>query len=275
MTSNNLLGRLIEKGDIVSIKNGELVIQPASGKEIPCGWLSENGDQLLREVVKLLGVTALKYESYSTGNYVDGRGPGITLQFNNMLREEDSYAIFNVYLHRARNNKAGKKGTQLPKGQFRVGRKSRFYQFWQRTGLKLAPRPSSFHDYMGNLKKMVFTGEYRKNEKLVGATLRPLNVTHAMLLSACNLYKLPYKPQTTHIQLPDNRHTSLPYKDFLEAQLPQGIQSNLATGESNHGISKQGDANTGVNVTPINTHKKPEDQTTEEWLMDYESEYTK
>ncbi len=128
---------------------------------------------------------------------------------------------------------------------------------------------------MGNLKGLVFTGEYTRGERLDAATLHPLNITHCELLAAFNLATMPYRPQTTPIQYPDNSQTRLPYKDFLETQHSKGLQPISTTGESNCGTSNQGDTGTRGNVMPIRTAIRPEDQNTEEWWMDYDSEGAK
>jgi hypothetical protein len=272
MKGDNLLHQLLVRRDIVSIENGKLCLQSNSGNVVPCDWLSVKSDQLLREAVTQLGQTAFLYESYSTGNYGEHRASGLTLQFSNIASEDGSHVFFNVDLIRVRNSKKGKAGTLLPKGQFRVGKKSHFNKFWQKTGLKMPPRRSSFHDYMGKLKGLVFTGEYTKGERLNKATLQPLNIAHQQLLAAFNLSDMPYKPQTIPGQHPDNCHTTLPYKEIPESKTAQGLRPFSTTCECNYETSEQGDTGIRGKVIPIRIHKKPEDQTQEEWWVDYDSE---
>jgi hypothetical protein len=273
MKASSLLHRLLSRGDIVSLENGELFLQPASGETVPAAWLCQNKDQLLSQAVTQLGIIALKYQSHSPGRYGEHRADGLTLQFCGVGTDSAPYAIFNVSLNRVRDSKNAKAGSPLPKGKFTVGKKSLFRQFWRNTGLKTPPRLSSFHDYMGKLKGLVFTAEYTKGERLNAATLHPLNVSHEQLLAAFNLTNMPYKPQTIPIQYPDNSHTRLPYKDYLESQQPQGLQPIPGTGEFDCGTSKQGDTGTRGSVFPISTTiARPEEQSTEEWYADYDGQ---
>jgi hypothetical protein len=275
MKADNLLARLLARGDIVSVEHGKLCVQSKSGITIPNDWLSQNTDQLLREAVTQLGQVALFYESYSTGNYGEHHSGGVTLQFGNLLTGEVSYVIFNAALTRARNRKEGKAGSPLQKGQFRVGERSHFCKFWQKSGLTLPPRLSSFHDYMGKLKGLAYIGEYTIDKRLNAASLRPLNITHERLLEAFNIIDLPYKCKTNSRQVPDSCQTRLPDKDFLQSQVHKGLQPFPTACEHNYETSNQGDTGTRRNVIPIDTYRKPEEQTKEEWLMDYGSDDAK
>lgn len=266
---NSLLRRLLTKGHIVSISDGMVCLETSSESLIPDDWLSENGDQLIIDAATILGVVALRYEAYSTGNYGEHRKGGLTLQFSEFASGSDSHVIFNADLTRVRNGKRGSSGSPLPKGQFRIGRKSHFYKFWKNTDLKIPPRLSSFHDYMGNLKQLVFTGEYGKGDRLDASTLRPLNVTHQQLVDAASLSNIPDNSRTTPGQTPDNCQTRSPYKETPEIQQSQGLRPFSTACKDNYGTSKQVDTDRSMNVITMHTHKRPIDQSTEEWLRDY------
>lgn len=265
----NLLGRLLARGDKVSIENGRLCVLPNSGNLVPHDWLSVKLDQLLCEAITQLGLTVFRYRSYSTGSYGEHLASGLTLQFCTLVSEEDSYVIFNVDLTRVRKSKNGRAGTPLPKGQFRAGERSHFYKFWKKSGLKMPCRLSSFHDYMGNLKGMLFTGNYKKDERLDAASLRPLSISYEQFLAAFNLTNMPCKPQTVTKQPPDNVHTKLPYKESLETQSSQGMRQLSTTCDYNYDTSNEGDTGARDNVILFTTSILPENQTTDEWLKDY------
>ena len=56
-----------------------------------------------------------------------------------MLSGQSVYAVFNADLTRQRNTTTAKAGALLPKGQFRIGKRSHFYKFWMGTGLPFSP----------------------------------------------------------------------------------------------------------------------------------------
>ena len=267
--NNSLLSYLLQRGDTIFIAGGRLVIKPNSGASVPNNWLEEHSPDLIREILSKTNTEAFTYESYSTGQYGSNRYSGVTLQFTSLLSGNEAFAIFNADLKRLKITSKGKKGAPLPKGQFRVGKKSAFYKFWAKTDLNIPPRLSSFHDYMGNLKQLLFSGKYVDRERLDKHSLIPQEVSYSDILKAFNLSVQPDKAQTNSIQHPDKCHTTLPYKESEEAHAPQRIQPNLTTGDLNCGIRLKGSAVTREKVIPINTHKRPDEQTTDEWLADY------
>ena len=120
----------------------------------------------------------LVFESYSTGLYGPTKSyAGITLQFLHIESNKNYYAIFNAEVTRKRRVKTNTGrhdvGARLPKGHFRVGKRSGFYAFWLATDLKIPPRLSSFHDYMGNLRSITFSAEVKSGNKLRSQTIRP------------------------------------------------------------------------------------------------------
>ncbi|MBV1959875.1 MAG: hypothetical protein KUG53_03990 [Pseudomonadales bacterium] len=266
---------LLNRGDVIAIITGRLSIVPASGKPVPDEWLATHTNRLVIEIVERTGLDVFIYESYSTGRYGKARSGGVSLQFKSLLSEKQSYMVFNAALDRAKTTSHGKKGSPLPKGRFRVGRKSGFVKFWRSTGLKIPARLSSFHDYMGNLGGILFTGSYSDGEKLDKQTVRPVELSHDQLLQAFSIENLPYNSHTNAIQTPYKSHTKMPYKESVQSQPQQGIQANPTTGETNCGIRLQGSTGIRENITPISTpvviHKSVQDQSIDEWSDDYSS----
>lgn len=258
-----LLHRLLESSDAVEINKGHLVISPASNRDITEDWISKNSEELMKEIAKITGVTALQYHSYSTGLY--NGYEGVTLQFINILTGENPYAVFNADLKRIRNTAAGKAGGSLPKGHFRVGKRSKFYQFWIRANLAVPKRMSSWHDYMGNLKQLVFSGEIDSIDRLSKDTVSPLNISYELILSSVNTHNM----QTTHSQGPHIKRTIYPDKKSPETRAITGDQPLTTAGPHNHGYKVIRE--NGIKDSLPTNLKSPQEQTTEEWLAEYAS----
>ncbi|MFL0796329.1 MAG: hypothetical protein K6L73_02420 [Cellvibrionaceae bacterium] len=257
---------LLQRGDRLAIENGLLTITPASGKPVPEKWLEANSPTIIQEIIQAIGLEAFRYENYSTGKYGTKLAAGIQLQFESLLTLEPAYCVFNAELNYSRDKNKGK---PLPKGRFRVGKKSAFVKFWQRCTLKLPPRLSSFHDYMGNLKRIVLTATHAKGEKLDKGSLAPLSLTNNQIRAAF-FSTQPYNKHTHTIQTTYNSHTNFPHKQSSKGYEPQASQTTTTTGEYNHGLRLNGNTDRGATVIPLSTsHKKPKDQTNDEWLADF------
>lgn len=260
------VGKLLRRGDEISIELGRLVIRPSSEKDVPEEWLQKHKPALIREILVTLGIDAYEYGGYSTGKFGHQHAPGVAIQLPSFVGGLDSHAIFNAELNRDRTTKAGAKGSDLPKGHFRIGKRSHLYRFWQSTGLPTPKRLSSLHDYLGNLRDILFAADMvvgRKN-RLNTASLRPLSITSAEVRNAFQ----PDNCRTIAGQATDNCRTKVPDKDFAPAQQNQGFQRNQTTGTENHGktvISTYG--YTAVNVS-TQSRKRPQEQTEEEWLAE-------
>ena len=263
------VGKLLSRGDEISIELGQLVIRPSSGKDVPEEWLQKHKPALLREILHTLGIDAYEYGGYSTGKFGHQKAPGVAMQLPSFVDGLDTHAIFNVELNRERTTKAGAKGSDLPKGHFRVGKRSHLYRFWQSTGLRTPKRLSSLHDYLGNLRDILFTADLvaGQTNRLDTASLRPLAIAFAEVRNAFQ----PDNCQTIPGQAAGNCRTKVPDKDSAPPQQNQGLQRNQTTGAENHGKTViSTDVYTAANVStqPI---KRPQEQTVEEWLTDYSS----
>ncbi|WP_281211907.1 hypothetical protein [Pseudomonas fulva] len=252
---------------MVSIERGQLVIQPASGKPVPPEWIAANTARLCREVLTAVGMDAFEYIGYSTGHYGKSRVAGVTLQFVSVLSGQSVYAVFNADLTRQRNTAAGKAGALLPKGQFRIGKRSHFYKFWLSIGLPLPERMQRFCKCMGKLSSILLAGEVNQDRFDV-QSLHPVTITTDQL----RLSVLGHKEGTTRAQAGHKEGTTSGHKETAPAQAPPGLQPNQTTCVSNHGnkvIRMCG--NKDISNTPIPTHRAPQDQTVDEWLADYSS----
>ena len=260
-----LATKLLSRGDTVSIELGQLAIQPASGKPVPPEWINTNRARLCREVLISVGLDAFEYVGYSTGHYGKTRSAGITLQFVSMLSGQSVYAVFNADLTRQRNTATAKAGSLLPKGQFRIGKRSHFYKFWMGTGLPFPRRLSAMHDYMGKLRNVLLTGSLG-GDRLDAGSLVPVSLSAEQFRKAV----LPDNFRTISGQLPDKNRTNVPDKEIATGHEPQGLQPIPTTCTSNHEnkLIRKDEYKT-IPYTPIDTPKPPQEQSVDEWLDAY------
>ena len=264
------LETLFSRGYQVEVTNGLLNITPPSNKSIPEQWLSDNRENIINEIARLSNNDIYVYDSYSTGRYGKHKSAGMTLQFVNLSTGEQCHVTYNVELKRSRTTKKGKKGDDLPKGQFRVTNKFRFYKFWQSTGLKLPPRLSAFHDYMGNLKNLYFIPAIDYKQKITGKIIPLFSVTHNQLLSYLAKHGT-YSSQTTGIQQPYKEHTILTNKVSSIEHVNKELSSNQSTWETKCELRYQGN---GLIRSPLPIAKvsiRPEEQSNDEWLNEYDN----
>ncbi|QKL00054.1 hypothetical protein GEV39_00895 [Pseudomonas sp. NY5710] len=262
-----LAAKLLRRGDMVSIERGQLVIQPASGKPVPPEWIAANRTGLCREALMAVGMDAFEYIGYSTGHYGKSRVAGVTLQFVSVLSGQSVYAVFNADLTRQRNTAAGKAGALLPRGQFRIGKRSHFHRFWLSTGLQMPDRLQRFYKCMGKLSSILLAGEVNQDRFDV-QSLHPVTITADQLRLAI----LGHNEGTIWAQAGHKEGTTSGHKEIAAAQSPCGIQPSQTTGVANHGnkvIRMCG--NKDISNTPIPTHRPPQEQTVDEWLADYSS----
>lgn len=261
-----LLPKLLERGDTVTIDRGVLKILPASGRPVPDEWITENRQRLCREVLDALGAYALEYVRYETGCYGKSKAGGVTLQFASIRDGLSAYVIFNADLTRSRNVADKKAGSPLPKGHFRVGKRSHFYKFWLASGLAIPRRLAAIHDYMGKLGDILFTGR-ADGERIDAGTLRPITISAAEIAAA-----FPDKRRTSARQAPDNSRTITPDKETAQSEKWRGLQPIPTTGLSSYGKTViREDGYTVSPSPPLPTYKPPQEQSVDEWLDAYGS----
>ncbi len=270
MSSPPSVKDLLTRGDELEILDGRLNIFAKSGFPIPETWLKLHEDKLVYELVSQMAIDVLVYESYSTGRYGAKHHSGVNLQFINLLTGDSRYAVFNADLDRVKATKKGPIGSPLPKGQFRVGKRSRFCRFWLNANQPLPPRLSSFHDYMGNLKGTLFTGIVGRDERLDKQSIKLMNITYVEIFAAFFQRSLPDNLHTLSIHSPDKYHTTLPYNESMERVMQCDLESIQTTCNCSYGKRSLGSAVVrGRSMMPT-TNKIPQDQTVEEWLEDYD-----
>lgn len=205
-------------------------------------------------------IRGLEYLSYSTGSYGQHKSGGVTLQFIQEPSGNPYYVIFNADLKRKRNSKNHNVGALLPPGRFSVGMRSHFVAFWRSTGLSLPPRMSSFHDYMGKLKKFSYTANLGIGNRLDAGTLR----------AELKPNFLPDTIHTNSIHLSDNCQTVTSNNHSNNNQWQTRVGTDLTTSIEAYDISKQEGTNTSLINTLDKDPERAKQQTNEQWLAKYD-----
>jgi len=260
----DLLEQVLKKGVKLSIKDGRLIIDEQKYQKHR-SWFDSKKSELIRFIVNKHQSKVFIYNGYTTGRYGKQNYSGITLSFINLLTGENGYIIFNVCLDRKRTTRHGEKGSALPKGHFSVGKKSSFYKFWLNTGLEIPRRLSSFHDYMGKLRELIFMFEIIEKEKLNKASAALLSIEYDELVKLIVTDNTP----TTLGQVTDNSQTKSSDKVIALPHNNRGFQTNQTTGQNNCGLSYQGSTDIRDSISSVNTAVPNGNQTNEEWLNDY------
>ena len=266
-----LLNMLIAKGYPINILKGQLDIQESDNSKVFNSLSSLNKLNLFNELSLLLGLDIYIYDSYSTGLYGKNKAQGLTLQFINLKTGESVYTVFNVDLKTARKSKNHNVGDLLPKGQFRVSKNRLFYKFWLSTGLKLPPRLSSFHSYMGNLKNICFLAKHDDKGKIIDKLIPTLTVKNEQLIELLNADSAD-NSWTTDLQDTDSTHTTLTYKEVSKPHVAKGIQYNSSAYVNECGIRLYGDMVISNPLPTTNKAVRPQDQTNDEWLNAWDND---
>jgi hypothetical protein len=272
---SNLTRRLLNRGDSVQIVGGRLIIESASGQDVPSDYLETHREQLMREMLEITGKNGFYYTGYSTGNYaVKGeiRKGGVTLNFVNAVNGDYAWVTYNANLTRERNSKFGEAGSPLPRGHFRVKRNNKFCKFWLSLDLSLPRRLSSFHDYMGRLKQLALSCEIDlDNNKVIDKRIARLTITvEELLLSLNNPSNCPDNSRTTDGQSTDKVRTKTTDKELLQTQRQCASERDSGACRNKCEISKQVTAYTRAKVVPLlDKDKKAKEKVTEKWLAGY------
>ncbi|MEQ9009244.1 MAG: hypothetical protein RLP12_15280, partial [Ekhidna sp.] len=236
-------------------------------------------DCLIDQILKLVDKEAFTYQSYSTSRDPKRSDGTLTIQFNSLNRSEGVFASFNVSLTRVRASKHGAKGSRYPKGQFNPYKGGSFVGFWKRAGLPIpgGGRYSKIHEYMGNLKGIIYSADVgaseksAKSNKVSNCSLQPLEVSAESIIEALNNVRLAHKTRTTNAQDTNNLRTKTTHKKNELAHTDTNLQTDSGAGENHHGNKVKG---VKVNSNPIDTNVypiNPIDQTNEQWVAEFDS----
>ena len=225
----HLVPMMLNRGDSISIKCGLLVVLPASRLPVSQKWRDENSINVVTEILQKTGKDGFLYIDYSTGNYFNRLASGASLQFQNLITQVKTYAIFNANLTRSRNTKSGKAGDPLPTDQFHLAKGSEFIKFWHKAGVKKPSSSTEYYKRMGNLKTLFFTGNLHatKKDRLVSDSITPLEITLDEILKA---YNLSDSSAINERQLCDNPAIRVSDKKTLQASETLGLQTDSTAG---------------------------------------------
>lgn len=249
------LVNLLARGDMVAVERGRLLITPFSGKPVPPEWLAQHGQHIIAQAARQTGIIALAYVGFSVGNYGKHLAGGVTLQFFELNTRQPFFAVFNADTKRKRTSRAGKAGTPLPTRQFSVGKRSAFAQFWMSTGLPYQ-RLSSLYRRMGRLEELTFVAEVVNGEKLMSATLKPLEIS-ALVNSRGTIGEL----------LVNNLQTTTVNTQPSQSQNSCGFQVNSGTGGNRYGNTVIRNTGNGSVVIPLSSTIKDSEHT--DWFDDH------
>ncbi|MAR01587.1 MAG: hypothetical protein CMI00_13745 [Oceanospirillaceae bacterium] len=280
---------LINRGDRIAVTRGRLVVVPASGRVVPDAWLADNAAGIIAVIGAAAGIAVLRYEQYAISTR---RFHGVQLIFSDLTNhwqgagETFPAAFFNAVTTRQRTTAAGQAGDPLPKNHFSItltpGKQPpAFWLFWERTGLAHPQRPSRYHKKMALLREQFFTADIHTTStikrKILNETLTPISMSATEINDAVNRY-CGYKPGPTQVQGGYKAGTTTGYSDSQPDQQQCGLQAIQPTG---HLPTEHSYTETQVNSTheqAISNAEKggsgnrpPATQTTDEWLLDYES----
>ena len=197
----------------------------------------------------------LHYLSYSTGTYGNGKYPGMTMQFACVDTAVGYHVHFNVDLERKRRYQSYKKGSPLPQGHFTPKPNSYFVNLWKSTSLPMPRSLTSFHDFMGKLKPILFQATISKGTRLDAGTLRPIFLTDNSLINAG--------------QSSDKFLTTLPDRDIASTPKSQCIERISGTCGNNHVTSQQVSESVSNSINYIDIPRVVNNKSNEEWLEEY------
>lgn len=122
---------------------------------------------------------------------------------------------------------------------------------------------------MGNLKKLYFVPNVGNKNKVVDKIIPLLNVEHSEIVKRLTNNEA-YTNQTSNRQQPYNEHTNTPYNDVAQPYEYKDLSGDVTTCSNKYELSKQGSAVISNPLPNTNHIKKPYEQTTDEWLNDWE-----
>ncbi|MDN3381934.1 hypothetical protein QL995_04455 [Pseudoalteromonas sp. APC 3358] len=286
------LNDLINRGDVISITNGQLNIIPKSGRPVPDSWLYSNQGYLLKQICDVVQQPIYQFLNFTVGRY-SNRFDGLTMSFIDLHTHEDYFTIFNVSLNRKTRH------GRLTGKRFNPAAKGALLKFWNLSNLPKPRRPSELYKKINIMKNYVWQAEVSEGSKLYTQTLCLANITHEQILEAfsCGISVANrglgggiLAASTCGSSREQSEVASRSGKESFNNHTWQGVAEDqttcidsyghnkpralTTTGSNNYDISNQGDAVRGNTFPPIASLKegkkaKPQDQTNAEWLADY------
>ena len=256
-----LTSKLIARGDYVAIEEGLPVVKPASGKPVPNEWLRENSDTLIKEILDLTDCPAYRFTRHTTGTDPKYTSDRLTLWFCSVRTGLEVLTHFNVDIKRKRNIPKNKAGSKLPDGKFTPQPHSRFIRWWRNLKLPTPRYRSEYHEKLHLLKPLLITGTTyiaRKDEvRFQDKNIEFLSIDYERIKLSVIHRELVGKSPVTHRELIGNNDREA---------APSTLDNIRVTDNSECGTNTVRLKNNAISMT----NKAPKEQTTDEWLCDYE-----
>lgn len=287
---------LINRGDVISITNGQLNIIPKSGKTVPDKWLQANKDCLLEQICSVTQQPIYQFTQFKVGRY-SNRFDGLTMNFTDLKLHEDYYTIFNVSLNRK------KKHGRLTGKLFNPPVQGALLKFWSRSNLPKPRRPSELYKKVNVMKGYLWQAEISAKNRFDSKTLSLANIAYELIIEAVNSgvsVAIAWQSSGEVVStnggdlLGQNKGAFISGSELPNIHIYQSVESGLTTCINNHGRTKtqiltttdinnydtgnQGGAIIRDSLPPsidkdkeVRVKQKPQDQTLAEWLNDYDN----
>lgn len=265
-----ILRKLIAQGDLVYIEKGRLVIKPASGKPVPDLWFVEYEPELISSILLITGSKAYFYQDYSTGNFGEGRYSGVSIRFVDSNTSEIVYCCYGAELKKSRNSKSGDKGKPLRKGRFYPPATGKFVKTWRRLGMEMPRRPSEFHEIMGRLKGGLFSLTVVSGAKVDKDRVFALDVPFE-LVRAGIFGRASTGNQSANVRQPVGNSSAKSFGNETVGGEARHSLEPISTTCDKYPEGSQQEASYQEDEVSFSLNR-PEDQTCEEWINDFDSD---
>lgn len=279
---DDLLEKMLRKGFLIEVINGELNINKSDGALVARAKFKNYEKQLFIQLAKLMEIELFEYTDYCVKPANGYSKATLTLNFLGITSGDHIRIYLNVSTKRVRTSKAGKAGDELPKGKFNLSDRAKLVTLWRRWGLPEPKKLSQYSSQISKLKKRKFVGstiQAKEGLRFDKNTLVTLNLSHNQLSEKLT------KNTASRLRALSNltpKINQFPTKKSNQETLGKPAVGR-ATAKSNcvgdypHITNKvQSTTNrvtrtnkSSVDTSNINTQKKsPQDQTNEEWEAD-------
>ena len=249
--SDELLKRLVGRGDLVALEKGRIEITPKSGREVTNDWLKKHYWQLVKDILLCTGRQGYRYDRFSRSSdgYGNGKYPGVTLHYEAVLSEEEAYLIFNVEVQK-------RYSSQLRTGKsFLPPERGEFIKYWKRAIGELPQgKRSKCWESMSRFKPIVVDLAPDYKGKARNKTALPIDISSDRIIE-----RLADEIRTNRGPYSHDTRTDTTNHGIAQELDTLGIEPNRTTCNFNYETSYQDNALT-------------RQESTEGWLRDYDAD---
>ncbi len=146
------LKKVLRLGHRVSIEDGSLKIESASGQPVPCDWMKRYRDDLAHQISVLAGLPLLRYVDYDVGLVPGHSNDWLKLQFIDLGSGDCVYVLYNCIARYSRTAKKYKKGDRLPGKRFILKPGHKFACLWRSMRLGEPRKGCEYHSVISRLR---------------------------------------------------------------------------------------------------------------------------